>query len=93
VIPSNGSQDPYSLLVGKAEGEQLRDAIQQLPIESREIIMLREYGELSYQEIADVLEVPIGTVMSRLGRARSKLRTLLLASFETPTPSAGKGID
>jgi RNA polymerase sigma-70 factor, ECF subfamily len=89
-IPSNGSQDPYSLLAGKTEREQLRDAIQQLPIESREIIMLREYGELSYQEIADAIDVPIGTVMSRLGRARSKLRTLLLASSKCegrPTPT------
>jgi RNA polymerase sigma-70 factor, ECF subfamily len=84
-IPSNGSQDPYSLLAGKTEREQLRDAIQQLPIESREIIILREYGELSYQEIADAMDVPIGTVMSRLGRARSKLRTLLLATFESPS--------
>jgi RNA polymerase sigma-70 factor (ECF subfamily) len=86
-IPSNGSQDPYSLLASKTDREQLRDAIQQLPIESREIIMLREYGELSYQEIADTINVPIGTVMSRLGRARSKLRTLLLAASESPCHS------
>jgi RNA polymerase sigma-70 factor (ECF subfamily) len=92
-IPSNGSQDPYSLLANKTDREQVRDAIQQLPIESREIIMLREYGELSYQEIADAINVPIGTVMSRLGRARSKLRTLLLAASESPRRSTEKTID
>jgi RNA polymerase sigma-70 factor (ECF subfamily) len=46
-------------------------------MESREIILLREFEELSYQEIASLLGCPQGTVMSRLARARSKLRVLL----------------
>jgi RNA polymerase sigma-70 factor, ECF subfamily len=71
------SKDPYSLYASKVEREQVREAIQQLSKEFREIIVLREYGELSYQEIASVLGCPAGTVMSRLGRARSKLRSLL----------------
>jgi RNA polymerase sigma-70 factor (ECF subfamily) len=61
------------------EHEQVRHAIEQLPLEFREIILLREYGELSYEEIAILLCRPAGTVMSRLARARSKLRDLLLA--------------
>jgi RNA polymerase sigma-70 factor (ECF subfamily) len=55
----------------------VRTAIQQLPEEAREVILLREWEGLSYQEIATVLDCPVGTVMSRLARARSKLRDLL----------------
>jgi len=78
------SKDPYALYVSKVEREQVREAIQQLSGEFREVIVLREYGELSYQEIASVLGCPAGTVMSRLGRARSKLRSLLAGSLRTP---------
>jgi RNA polymerase sigma-70 factor (ECF subfamily) len=63
--------------VSKTEREWVREAIQRLPAASREIILLREYEELSYQEIAHILDCPPGTVMSRLARARSRLRTLL----------------
>jgi RNA polymerase sigma-70 factor (ECF subfamily) len=78
------SKDPHALYVSKVEREQVREAIQQLSEEFREIIVLREYGELSYQELASVLGCPAGTVMSRLGRARSKLRLLLSGSLRTP---------
>jgi RNA polymerase sigma-70 factor (ECF subfamily) len=79
--PSNGSsegpKDPYTLYAVKIERERVREAIHQLPADSREIIILREYEELSYQEISTILRCPPGTVMSRLARARSKLRALL----------------
>jgi len=78
------SKDPHALYVSKVERQQVREAIQQLSVEFREIIVLREYGELSYQEIATVLGCPAGTVMSRLGRARSKLRSLLSDKLYTP---------
>jgi RNA polymerase sigma-70 factor, ECF subfamily len=78
------SKDPHALYVSKVEREQVREAIQQLSDEFREVIVLREYGDLSYQEIASVLGCPAGTVMSRLGRARSKLRSLLSDSLRTP---------
>ncbi len=71
------AKDPHVLHVSKVEVEQMREAIMRLPLELREIILLREYGELSYQEIATLLDCPPGAVMSRLARARSKLRTLL----------------
>ena len=77
-------KDPHAIYVSNIEQEQVRNAIQRLPVESREIIILREYEELSYQEIAAVLECPVGTVMSRLARARSKLRDLL--SVESLAP-------
>jgi len=71
------SKDSHDLYVSKMETALVRAAIQKLPVQYREIILLREYEELSYQEIAAVLDCPIGTVMSRLGRVRAKLRTLL----------------
>ena len=74
-------KDPHATYVSNIEQEQVRAAIQQLPVEFREIIILHEYEDLSYQEIAAVLECPLGTVMSRLARARSKLRDLLSSSM------------
>jgi RNA polymerase sigma-70 factor (ECF subfamily) len=84
------SRDSYEIYVSNQETEQVRAAIEKLPIEFREIILLREYEELSYQEIASVLDCPAGTVMSRLGRARAKLRVLLSAKLTKPGPSQGE---
>jgi RNA polymerase sigma-70 factor, ECF subfamily len=77
------AKDPYAFYVSKVEQEQVREAIQQLPADFREVILLREFEELSYEEIATILDCPAGTVMSRLARARAKLRTLLSAAFKT----------
>jgi RNA polymerase sigma-70 factor (ECF subfamily) len=77
------AKDPYAFYVSKMEHKQVRDAIQQLPADFREVILLREFEELSYQEIATILDCPAGTVMSRLARARAKLRTLLSAALKT----------
>jgi RNA polymerase sigma-70 factor (ECF subfamily) len=71
-------KDPYAIYLSNIEREQVRHAIQELPLGFREIILLREYEELSYEEIASLLHCPLGTVMSRLARARSKLRHLLV---------------
>lgn len=60
------------------ERERVADAVQRLPSEFREIVVLRECEGLSYQEIAAILDCPIGTVMSRLTKARSRLRTMLV---------------
>jgi RNA polymerase sigma-70 factor (ECF subfamily) len=76
----DSARDPHAAYVSDLEGQQVRNAIEQLPLEFREIILLREYEELSYEEIATLLDCPLGTVMSRLARARSKLRDLLLAT-------------
>jgi len=76
-ITAKISQDFHTLGVSKLERDQMREAIQQLPVEFREMIILREHEEPSYEEIADLLECPLGTAMSRMVRARSKLRTLL----------------
>jgi len=72
------------ILIRNEDAEQVRIAIGRLPAEFREVILLREFEELSYQEIANVLNCPAGTVMSRLGRARAKLRTLLAETSSLP---------
>jgi RNA polymerase sigma-70 factor (ECF subfamily) len=77
------AKDPYAFYASKVEQEEVREAIQQLPADFREIILLREFEELSYQEIATILGCPAGTVMSRLARARAKLRMLLSAAITT----------
>jgi RNA polymerase sigma-70 factor (ECF subfamily) len=68
------SDTPESILVGHAERQLLNEALEQLALPFREIILLCDLEEMSYQEIAQTLGVPIGTVMSRLSRARRALR-------------------
>ena len=75
-------EDPAALggdvaLLRNADAGRLRAALQQLPVEFREALVLRELEGLSYKEIAEVADVPIGTVMSRLARARKQLQELL----------------
>ncbi len=69
--------DPYVLYLRKLEREEIRQAINSLPTLHREIVVLRDIEGFSYQEIATLLDCPAGTVMSRLGRARKKLRQML----------------
>ena len=64
-----------------ADADAVRRAIGDLPVEFREIVILREMEGFSYKEIAELAEVPIGTVMSRLARARKLLRKSLAAAF------------
>jgi len=68
---------PETLLLARSSHESLQRAIDELPVYFREILLLCEVEEMSYQEIADTLAVPIGTVMSRLSRARQTLRNQL----------------
>lgn len=69
--------NPEALLIQSEHSEALRAALDELPIEFREIVILREFEDLSYKEIAAIADVPIGTVMSRLARARKRLQQLL----------------
>jgi RNA polymerase sigma-70 factor (ECF subfamily) len=64
---------PDAALLRHAEGAMVRAAIEQLPAEFREAVVLRELEGLSYKQIADVTHLPLGTVMSRLARARQRL--------------------
>lgn len=72
-------ETPHVVYLRKLECEQVREAIDSLPDTYREIIVLRDIEGFTYQEIATVLDCPAGTVMSRLGRARGRLRKLLSA--------------
>jgi len=73
---------PESILIGHAERELLQTAMEELALPFREIILLSDVEEMSYQEIAETLNVPIGTVMSRLSRARRTLRDLVRKKLE-----------
>jgi RNA polymerase sigma-70 factor, ECF subfamily len=77
-------RNSHEIFVTNEDAERVQKAINKLPVEFREIILLREYEELSYQEIANVLVCPVGTVMSRLGRARAKLRSILTDTESSP---------
>jgi RNA polymerase sigma-70 factor, ECF subfamily len=75
--PDDASGNPLVVYLRKLEREQVRAAIEKLPHAYREIVVLRDIEGFTYQEIALVLDCPAGTVMSRLGRARAKLRASL----------------
>ena len=81
--------DPYATYVRKVERAGVRTAVDNLPQLYREVIVLREFEGLSYQEIAGILHCPAGTVMSRLGRAREKLRLMLVSWKAGPPLEAG----
>ena len=76
-VASDATSNPHVVYLRKLEREQVRAAIDKLPDAYREIVVLRDLEGFSYQEIATVLNCPAGTVMSRLGRAREKLREAL----------------
>jgi RNA polymerase sigma-70 factor (ECF subfamily) len=75
-------QTPETALIAKLEAEQVRKAMASLPAPFREILVLREIHDLDYRTIAEVAALPIGTVMSRLARARR----LLTATIATGIP-------
>jgi RNA polymerase sigma factor (sigma-70 family) len=68
---------PESLFIEMSNIAAIRSAIEQLPLRSREVILLCDVEDLAYKEIAEILEIPIGTVMSRLARARRAVREAL----------------
>ena len=78
----DGILSPEKVLLQNADREMLKAALEDLPVEFREAIILREMEDLSYKEIADISGVPIGTVMSRLARARKRLQIYLTNSAE-----------
>jgi RNA polymerase sigma-70 factor (ECF subfamily) len=67
-------ETPETILMKSSNSQLMQSAIDELPVHFREILLLCEVEEMSYQEIAETLSIPIGTVMSRLSRARKALR-------------------
>ncbi len=80
--PSAVSDDPEAALVRKERAGRVRRALLALPAPSRAVLVLREYGDLSYAEISSALGIPLGTVMSRLNSARGQLRQALAGLLE-----------
>ncbi len=75
-IPDS-SGTPETIFIGHAQEQMLQSAMEELPVHFREILLLVEVEEMSYQEISETLAIPMGTVMSRLSRARKGLREIL----------------
>ncbi len=79
---ASANPNPENVLIAHANRELVRQALTELPVPFREILLLCEVEEMSYEEIAQVLAIPTGTVMSRLYRARKALRALLVEKFK-----------
>ena len=78
-VSGHESVNPATILEHSEDAELIREAMDELPAEFREILTLRHQEDLSYKEIADIAQIPPGTVMSRLARARGKLKERLAA--------------
>jgi RNA polymerase sigma-70 factor, ECF subfamily len=74
-------ETPESILLQRSDGQLVQQALEQLPVAYREVLLLCEVEEMSYQEISATLAIPMGTVMSRLSRARKALRGGLQQQF------------
>jgi RNA polymerase sigma-70 factor (ECF subfamily) len=73
----DSAPDPETVQLRQADGRRLTAALQELPADYREVLVLRELEEMSYKQIAQVTDLPIGTVMSRLSRGRRRLMAAL----------------
>jgi len=76
---SDESPNPEVSLLNKERTQQLENALQALPPQMREVLVLREFEDMSYKDIASVIGLPVGTVMSRLSRAREGLRRIAVS--------------
>lgn len=76
------TETPESILISRSQQEMLQTAIEELPVIFREVILLCDVEGMGYQDIADTLGIPIGTVMSRLARARKALRSAVQARMQ-----------
>ncbi len=90
-VAADVSCDPQAALIRATDVESVRRAIQQLPDDYREVLVLREMEGLAYKEIADVVNSPIGTVMSRLSRARQRLAQILGREHGPAAATAERG--
>jgi RNA polymerase sigma-70 factor (ECF subfamily) len=73
----SGATEPEKRVLRQEDEQSVRRAVEELPVELREVVVLRELEGLSYKEIAAIAGIPMGTVMSRLARARERLRERL----------------
>jgi RNA polymerase sigma-70 factor (ECF subfamily) len=94
-VHSAGRQtsDPETLSILGERAEFVRESLAELPAEYREVLVLRELEQLSYREISNIVGIPLGTVMSRLSRARQRLQQRLLARVEQARPGSSQPAD
>ncbi|HVR27582.1 MAG TPA: sigma-70 family RNA polymerase sigma factor [Candidatus Polarisedimenticolia bacterium] len=78
------TETPEMILMNRSNSQLVQRAIDDLPVHYQETFLLCEVEEMSYQEIAEILSIPIGTVMSRLARARKAMRNSLLSAPVSP---------
>jgi len=78
------TETPETILMHRSNSQLVQRALGDLPVHYRETLLLCEVEEMSYQEIADILSIPIGTVMSRLARARKAVREAVLSTRGAP---------
>jgi RNA polymerase sigma-70 factor, ECF subfamily len=83
-VLSATSTTPESLLIDLSQQDAVRNAIEQLPLIFREVLLLCDVEDASYREISEILSIPVGTVMSRLARARKAVRESLLSGPHAP---------
>jgi RNA polymerase sigma-70 factor (ECF subfamily) len=79
-LPAPAADEPHSMAMRKADRQQINEALAALPVAYREVLVLRELEDLSYNDIARIADIPVGTVMSRLSRARGLMREALVPS-------------
>ncbi len=94
-MPAPAADEPPALAMRKAQRQQINDAIAALPVAYREVLVLRELEDLAYNDIARIADLPLGTVMSRLARARALLREALgpaprAVLRSVPLPAVGR---
>jgi RNA polymerase sigma-70 factor (ECF subfamily) len=82
--PAVDTETPETILMNRFHSQLVQHAIDDLPVHYREALLLCEVEEMSYQEIAEILTIPMGTVMSRLARARKAVRESLLNTRGAP---------
>ena len=91
VLPDSRTPNPEEVVLQNDSVTLLRTALEKLPPNSREVLILRELEGMSYKEIADITGMPVGSVMSSLSRARGRLRQVLTTLMnEVPMPSSGR---
>ena len=81
----SSTENPETLLLQTLDAQRVRQALEELPIEFREVLIMREMEDLSYKQISTIADLPVGTVMSRLARGRKRLRELLVSRMSKET--------
>ena len=86
-------ETPEAMLIERSNWQLIQNAIEELPLHYREILLLCDLEEMSYREISETLSIPLGTVMSRLSRARNTLAELVRVKLEGGTVNGLRGLE